>query len=379
VSCGEAWFAVPVAGERHYDATDFAAGHTPGTTVWDPPRPLEYGATAKEAFNERFRGNHGTLRVRNSFGRDARKPLTGMKVARHWAGTADFGSVRGRAGGAVRSRPLFRLRTRKKGTHSCPPGCVFRAMRYDRRGQGGILVGAIESFTTAGLAPRQRRHFWSEVTSRVFTPLDARPAFPDDFNAQLHRASLGSLSLSRAISSPAAVIHTSHGARQTCEQVFLLHLQANGSSVNRQDGREASLGPGDFTLCDSSRPYSVTFDAPNDMLVLRIAAPPLRDRIVNPESFTALRICGSEGIGELASHVLRQLWTQTGAGLEPRIADRLGTNLLDLIVTALCARQAAVPSAFRWMCTRPREDRGSSRARPPPPARPERRCRSRTR
>jgi len=207
-----------------------------------------------------------------------------------------------------------------------------------------MLVGAIESFTTAGLAPRQRRHFWSEVTSRVFTPLDARPAFPDDFNAQLHRASLGSLSLSRAISSPAAVIHTSHGARQTCEQVFLLHLQANGSSVNRQDGREALLGPGDFTLCDSSRPYSVTFDAPNDMLVLRIAAPPLRDRIVNPESFTALRICGSEGIGELASHVLRQLWTQTGAGLEPRIADRLGTNLLDLIVTALCARQAAVPS-----------------------------------
>ena len=42
--------------------------------------------------------------------------------------------------------------------------------------------------------------------------------------------------------------------------------------------------------------------------------------------------------------MLRQLWTQSGAGLEPRIADRLGTNLLDLIVTALCARQAAVPS-----------------------------------
>lgn len=200
-------------------------------------------------------------------------------------------------------------------------------------------MGAIESFTTAGLAPRQRRHFWSEVTSRVFTPLDARPRFLDDFNAQLHRASLGVLSLSRAISSPAAVIHTAQSARQTSEQVFLLHLQAEGSSINRQDGREALLERGDFTLCDSSRPYSVTFGDLNDMLVLRIAAPLLRDRIVNPESFTALRISGTEGVGALASHVLRQLWTQTASGLDPRIAERLGANLLDLLVTALCARQ----------------------------------------
>lgn len=199
-------------------------------------------------------------------------------------------------------------------------------------------MASIELFTTQGLKPRQRRYFWNEVTSRVFTPLTSQPVFPNDFNAQLQRIQLGSLSLSRAISSPAEVIHSVSSARASPEQVFLLHLQAHGSSVNRQDGREAVLMTGDFTLCDSSRPYSVSFDAANDMIVLRITARQLRDRMVQPESFTAQRVCGSSGAGALVSSLLRQLWTESERGLDEHLIERLGGNFLDLLVTALCVR-----------------------------------------
>ncbi len=34
----------------YYGSADFANGYTPGTTVWDPARPLEYGATVKFRF-----------------------------------------------------------------------------------------------------------------------------------------------------------------------------------------------------------------------------------------------------------------------------------------------------------------------------------------
>lgn len=197
----------------------------------------------------------------------------------------------------------------------------------------------IECYSTAGLKPRQRRFFWNEVTSRVFTPLESQPAFPNDFNAQLQRCRLGSLSLSRAISAPAAVIHSAACARQSTEHVFLLHLQANGSSVNRQDGREALLNAGDFTLCDSTRPYSVTFDALNDMLVLRIGAQELRDRIVQPERFTARTISGSSGVGGIVSQLVRQLWVELERGLDSSVSERLRGNFLDLLVTALCAHQ----------------------------------------
>jgi AraC-like DNA-binding protein len=200
-------------------------------------------------------------------------------------------------------------------------------------------MALIESITTVGLAPHMRRHFWEEVISREFTPLSSKPACPNEFNAQLQRVQLGSLTLGRAVSSPAAVFHSSTTARHAREQVFLLHLQAQGSSVNRQDGREAVLLKGDFTLCDSARPYSVTFDANNDMLVLRITAEQLRERMVGPENFTAQRICGAGAIGGLVSQLLRQLWAESKRGLEPRIAERLGGNVLDLLVTALCAQR----------------------------------------
>jgi AraC-like DNA-binding protein len=200
--------------------------------------------------------------------------------------------------------------------------------------------GVIESFTTAELAPRQRRHFWNEVNTRVFTPLDVKPRSPDEFHGELHRLILGPLTVSRAISSAAEVIHSERGVRRTTEQVVLVHLQASGVSVNRQDGREALLKPGDFTLCDSSRPYSVEFDAPTDVMVVRIAAPLLSERVVLPERFTARRISGDTGVGSLVSTLLRHVWLQSSAaGLDARIVDRLSANLLDLLVTALCEQQ----------------------------------------
>jgi hypothetical protein len=76
-------------------------------------------------------------------------------------------------------------------------------------------MALIESFTTAGLAPLRRRYFWEEVISRVFIPLNSKPAFPSEFNAQLRCTQLGSLSLARASSSPASVIHNFTSARHT--------------------------------------------------------------------------------------------------------------------------------------------------------------------
>ena len=40
---------------------------------------------------------------------------------------------------------------------------------------------------------------------------------------------------------------------------FLLALHLRGIAHATQDGRDVTMGPGDFALFDSSRPYSITF------------------------------------------------------------------------------------------------------------------------
>ena len=193
----------------------------------------------------------------------------------------------------------------------------------------------LESVSTRDVPPSRRAGFWSEVTSRVFTQLQMKPAHPDDFNAELCSTMLGQKSIAEVISSPTSIGHSKFCAERIDQRVFLVHLQARGESVNRQNGREAILKSGDFTLCDSARPYSLQFESVNDMIVLRIPATELRERMVQPELFTARRIAGDHGAGAVVSQTLQNLWHQCMNGLDPAIGERLLTNSLDLLVTAL--------------------------------------------
>ena len=45
-----------------------------------------------------------------------------------------------------------------------------------------------------------------------------------------------------------------------------------------QDGRDALLGPGDFALYDSTRPYQLQFDDDFQQFVLKLPGPTLRTR-----------------------------------------------------------------------------------------------------
>jgi AraC family transcriptional regulator, positive regulator of tynA and feaB len=204
------------------------------------------------------------------------------------------------------------------------------------------MNNSVECISTDGVAPSRRSAFWTEAACRVFTHLDTRPAYPDEFNASLRRVRLGDFALTQVVSAPCFVEHPSARARQTCEPVFFIHLQANGASLNRQDGREALLRTGDFTLCDNARPYDVRFESTNDMLVLRIPAAELHSRLVQPEAFTARRIAGHTGIGGLASQTLRHAWQLCLEGVDPALERRLMTNVVDLLVTAFCAERPEV-------------------------------------
>jgi AraC-like DNA-binding protein len=209
--------------------------------------------------------------------------------------------------------------------------------------QGAIMM-KLEQVNTRDVRPSRRADFWSDVASRYFTQLQMEPAYPDDFNAELRSAILGQKSIAQVISAPTSIGHSKFRAERLDQHVFLVHLQARGESVNRQNGREAVLKAGDFTLCDSARPYSLQFESLNDMIVLRIPATELRERLLQPELFTARRIAGNQGAGAVVSHALQHLWQQCVNGLEPQIAERLLTNCLDLLVTALSVGEHDVVS-----------------------------------
>jgi|HubBroStandDraft_1064217.scaffolds.fasta_scaffold09595_5 AraC-like DNA-binding protein len=199
---------------------------------------------------------------------------------------------------------------------------------------------------TLDLPSGQRFEYWKHVLSDTFVPLEvSTPGGGADFRGRLRGCELGSL---RFIE----VSAEAHTARRTARLVkaapagcYKIGLQLRGSSVLIQDGREATLTPGDFTLYDTDRPYTLAFSDPHRMLVLVFPRDVLglpQDRLAG---LTATRLPGEAGgmatlIGPFLAQVAFVLDQDSCA---PWAGVRLAGNVLDLLGTVLTERLECAP------------------------------------
>ncbi len=200
---------------------------------------------------------------------------------------------------------------------------------------------ALETFSTAELPPHRRLEYWNDVTGTAFTPLVTDPVDRQGFVGRLTRTQVGQIRLAEARSDPAVVRHSRQHVARAREALFMLCLQLDGVSVNRQQGRESILRYGDFHLLDSSRPYEVSFGQPNRMLVLSIPQPDLARRMPNPESVVAIPMSGRTGVAGLLSSLLCNFWQQRRSGDETYLSPRFSEAILDLVATAYAGINAA--------------------------------------
>jgi AraC-like DNA-binding protein len=195
-------------------------------------------------------------------------------------------------------------------------------------------MSQLESFSTAGLDPRRKIEYWNDAACASFTPIVSDPLDLRNFSGKLSRTKLGDMRLAEVYSDAQTVRHLrSHVARSRAA-MFFLHMQLEGESVNRQDGREARLGPGDFTLCDTTRPYEMLFETANRMFVVGIPDTVLRRHLACPESVVAVPMRGDSGLSGLLSHFLRDFWSRCRDDFDPAVAPRITRAILDLMSSA---------------------------------------------
>jgi len=192
----------------------------------------------------------------------------------------------------------------------------------------------IESFSTVGLDPRRKLEFWNDRASESFSPLVSEPEDIRIFNGSIVRGSIGDMTLAEVYSDAQIVRHSRSHVARTKNSMFFLHMQLEGESINRQDGRESFLRAGDFTLCDSTRRYEIVFTGANRMLVLGIPNMTLRRQVGCPECLAAIPMPGSRGASGLLSQLLRKYWSEYHQGLDEQTSSRVAVAILDLIGAA---------------------------------------------
>jgi AraC-like DNA-binding protein len=107
-----------------------------------------------------------------------------------------------------------------------------------------------------------------------------------------------------------------------------------GSGVIAQDGREARLKPGDFACYDSTRPYTLTFTADFEQLVLHMPREAMVRRVGRTESWTARRIEAASPVASLVLPFVRQT-ASIVSDITPATASQLSETCLSLVTAAL--------------------------------------------
>jgi AraC-like DNA-binding protein len=149
-------------------------------------------------------------------------------------------------------------------------------------------------------------------------------------------------------SCPQSVRRTPGAISRAQSDYFIVSLQTRGHGVIAQDGREAHLGPGDFALYDSTRPYTLHFEGAFEEIVLKLPRDRLCAQVQGMNHLTASKVSGQVGAGHLLINMINTL-RQEADSLAPASAAAVASGVVSLLVAgiqSLSACTQVMPSAL---------------------------------
>ncbi|MEJ0036119.1 MAG: helix-turn-helix domain-containing protein [Gammaproteobacteria bacterium] len=192
----------------------------------------------------------------------------------------------------------------------------------------------METIRASGLPGRARAAAWNALYSARLDQVDVTPADHDTFDAELTLGNLGPIRVARITCGRSSIARTPRHIVHAPGRVFSFILQARGNGVFAQYGNEASLKEGDITLCDSAAPHSYHVEDSSEMMMLRVPASLLKERLPSPEQFCGRHLSSTQGLACTVAAVMASLCTQLERGLTPYFQNSLARHLLDLLATS---------------------------------------------
>lgn len=171
---------------------------------------------------------------------------------------------------------------------------------------------------------------WQALVGGAFPPLRIVPNDPNRFQGRASSAGRDRLYISRLESSGHEVARLPQLISGHDGGFLKLSLHLSGSSLMVQDQQEQVLRPGDMTLYDTSRPYSMIHDGDVSFLVAMFPRDAVQGLAPDARSLAGTRIDGMTGLGAVVASyfhgLVSNLDTLAGAS-----GDRLAGVGLDLI------------------------------------------------
>ena len=164
---------------------------------------------------------------------------------------------------------------------------------------------AYAELTTSTVPTGEAFAYWREMICATFVRLAAEPLTAGRFSGRIEHVPVGNLELSAVVAGSQHVRRTRSFIAQGNEEYLLASIQQRGIGRVEQDGRAATLSPGDLAFYDSTRPYTLHFDNPFHQLVVQI---PKRDLMLRDTRQLTARALGQGTAGGVVATFFTSLF-----------------------------------------------------------------------
>jgi AraC-like DNA-binding protein len=190
---------------------------------------------------------------------------------------------------------------------------------------------------------------WRHAVAQSFVPLVTKAPATASFRGTMRSRSWDRTSVVEISADGHEVHRTPALIEQSTDKYFKLNVQLEGAGFLVQGNRETVLQPGDMTVYDTTKPYSLVFEQHARMIVVMFPHDALT---LSPDligQLSAVRMA-PHGIAGIVGPFVRQM-AENFSALDGPSGARLASNALELVATMLHSelderRDAMTPHAL---------------------------------
>lgn len=212
--------------------------------------------------------------------------------------------------------------------------------------------------STDQVPPAERAGYWSDIIWRSFGRLRSDTHGDANFSGNVSQRELGAVRVSRLDASRHRVVRTAGSSGASDPGYLKLVVQHRGHSLFEQDGRRALLGPGTWSLYDTTKSYTVTTPDAVKLDILLLPREALMRGHPELERLFVHRLRADTGLSRLACDMIRHAVEEAASSpLRHARETERGDSIVHAVRLALFEQCGlAKPLSPRWiLCDRIKE------------------------
>jgi AraC-like DNA-binding protein len=205
-------------------------------------------------------------------------------------------------------------------------------------------MGTLATVSTDEVRPHERTAFWTDLIWHKLGRLRSETFGDENFRGRMVLGEVGSVKMCRLSAARHRVVRTPDLIRQDDRGYLKLVVQLEGSTWFEQNGRKTMLSPGEWSIYDTMKAYSVSNTSPIEQLVLLVPREKVLTGSMKADDLMVQRYSARTGIGRLACELMGAAFDEI-PGSTPQSAEAIGDAITELLRHSLLER-SGMPTAL---------------------------------